>query len=201
MKDDMADRRDHSRAALLRPFRRRTTAIVLHRTIGIDADKDGDADADDVFQFFTRDPEGVATVAVGGSYASKGALIKSWRAAGIPAVYQGRGFCPYHVLVDARGGVTLALDLAVVGAHAGAWNDRSVAVAVISDPRTQQPTPAMVAAVVKVVALLLTHWPTADIVDHDHVNASIGAPHKGCIGELFPIASVVAAARAMAART
>lgn len=197
----MGDRRDHSRAAMGRPLRRRTTAIVLHRTIGIDADKDGDADADDVFQFFTRDPEGVATVAVGGSYASKTALIKSWRTSGIPAAYQGKGFCPYHVLVDTRGVVTLALDLAVVGAHAGPWNDRSVAVAVIADPRTQQPPPAMVAAVVKVVARLLTLWPGVDVVDHDHVNASIGAPHKGCIGELFPLAAVVADARAMAART
>jgi hypothetical protein len=197
----MADRRDHSRAALGRPLRRRTTAIVLHRTIGIDADNDGDADADDVFRFFTRDPEGVATVAVGGSYASKTALIKSWRTAGIPAAYQGAGFCPYHVLVDARGVVTLALDLAVVGAHAGPWNDRSVAVAVIADPRTQVPPPAMVAAVVKVVARLLTLWPGVDVVDHDHVNTSIRAPHKGCIGELFPLASVIADARAMAART
>lgn len=201
MKDDAADRRDHSRAATHRPLRRRTTAIVLHRTIGLDADADGDADADDVLKFFTQDPEGVATVALGGSYASKLAVIKSWRASGIPAAYQGKGFCPYHVLVDTRGKVTLALDLAVVGAHAGPWNDRSVAIAVIADPRTQEPPAPMVAGVVRAVARMLTLWPDVDIVDHDHVNTAIGAPHKGCIGALFPLASVVAEARAMAART
>lgn len=188
------DRRDHAAAAKTRPVRRRTSHIIVHRTISVDADKDGDRDFDDVIRFFTQDPEGVATVAVAGSYASKGPLIKNWRAHGIPAVYQGKGFVPYHVLVDSKGGVAQTLDLAFVGAHAGSWNDRSVAVAVVSDPRTEEPTPAMVTACTDVIAQLIALYPGAVVVDHDFVNKMIGAPHKGCVGALFPLRSVVARA-------
>lgn len=188
------DRTDHTPAALARPKRTRTTAIVLHRTINVDANKNGSRDADDVFHFFTRDPEGVATVTIGGPYLQKKALIEEWKKKGIPAAYQGRGFCPYHVLVDVYGRATLALGLDLKGAHAGPWNDRSVAVAVIADPRTEVPPQAMIDGVIDAVAQLLALYPGADVVDHDFVNRAIGAPAKHCIGEKFPLAEVCKAA-------
>lgn len=188
------DRTDHCGAAVARRARTSTTAIVLHRTINIDADKDGDRDVDDVIRFFCKDPEGVATVAVGGSYATKKPLIEEWKKKGIPAAYQGRGFVPYHVLVDVNGKAFQMLDLLARGAHAGSWNDRSVAVAVVADPRTEMPGQAMIDGVVGVVAQLLRLFPGCVVVDHDFVNRAIGSPEKGCIGKLFPVDQVRAAA-------
>ena len=194
-----ADRRAHSPAALARRVRKTTTLIVLHRTINVDADRDGDRDFEDVVRFFTKDPEGIATVSIGKPYAQLRPIIESWRRFGIPAAYQGRGFVPYHVLVDARGRAANTLDLHVVGAHAGRWaNDRSVAVAVVADPRKEEPTTEMVTAAVDVLAQLLARFPGVDVVDHDWVNRKQGYAEKGCIGARFPLQEVRAAAFAKA---
>lgn len=193
----IVDKTDHSPAAGKRPKRTATSMIVLHRTINVDADRDGDRDFDDVLRFFTRDPEGVATVTIGKRYAELLPIIKEWRAKGIPAAYQGRGFSPYHFLVDARGGVAQALPIDAVGAHAGRKaNLVSVAVAVVGDPRTEQPTKAMIAACVDVVAALLARYPGCEVIDHDEVNRRHGYLAKECIGGLFPLAEVATAARA-----
>ena len=194
------DRTDHCKAAKLRPHRRETTLIVLHRTINVDVDKDGDRDFDDVIRFFTQDAEGVAITTIGKAYKDLLPIIADWRARGIPTVYQGRGFVPYHVLVDSRGQVAQTLHLDVVGAHAGSWaNQRSIGVAVVSDPRTETPTPEMLRATTSVVAQLLQAYPFAQVVDHDWVNRKQGYPEKGCIGSLFPLRGVVVDAIALAA--
>lgn len=194
------DKTDHCKAAKLRPHRRETTLIVLHRAINIDVDKDGDRDFDDVIRFFTADPEGVAITTIGKSYKDLLPIIADWRARGIPATYQGRGFVPYHVLVDAAGQVAQTLHLDVIGAHAGSWaNARGIGVAVVSDPRTENPTPAMLASVTSVIAQLLKLYPYAQVVDHDWVNRKKGYPEKGCVGSLFPLRGVVQAAIQLAA--
>ena len=189
------DRRDHCASARCRPRRRETTLIVMHRTINVDADNDGDRDFDDVIRFFTQDPEGVATVAIGGKYTSKIETINRWRRLGIPAAYQGAGFVPYHLLIDSKGGTAQTLELDAVGAHAGSWaNARGVAVAVVADPRTETPTTLMLAAAVGVIAQLLVLYPQAQVVDHDWVNRRQGYEEKGCIGSLFPLRDIVVAA-------
>lgn len=173
------DRRVHSRNRSHKK-RTRTLAIVLHRTVG--------PGVDDAVHFFTQDPEGIATVCLSGTYMSKVPIINDWRARGVPTVYQGRGFVPYHILVDADGKAHQMLDLDVVGAHAGAWNDRTIAIACPGDFRSEPPAALTVEAVIKACEQLRAQFPTIkEIIDHDEVNRRIKAPEKGCIGRCFPV--------------
>lgn len=197
----IADRVDHAGgASRLRMARKLTKHIILHRTVGLDANGDGVVNADDVIRFFTRDPEGIATVALGGTYASKLPTIARWRASGVPAAYQQRGFVPYHFLVDLEGNVTKCLDEHAHGAHASALNDRSVAIAFIGDFRVEAPSSAMLKAGTAVAAMLLRQFGVSvSIFDHDHANAIQKLPAKGCIGRMFPISAFIHDAVAKAA--
>lgn len=180
------DRTNHSPAALRRPTRSHTTAVVLHH-LGVDVNHDGISTVDDAVSFFTRDPEGVATVTLGGSYASKLPTIERWRRDGLPAVYQGAGFVPYHFLVDGDGNVSRMLHLEAIGAHAGAWNDRSVGVACLGDFSKRPPSEAELAAVVDLLRDVLAVYPGVEIVGHDETLERAGLPPKGCPGPLFPL--------------
>jgi hypothetical protein len=191
---EKADRRDHSPAVRARPMRVHTTAIVLHH-LGIDINRDGATTVDEAIDFFVRDPEGVATVCLGGAYSSKVPTIARWKADGLPAVYQGRGFVPYHFLVDADGGVHRMLDLTSIGAHAGAWNDRSVGVACLGDFAARPPTISEVASLVSLLRDILSVYPHAEIVSHDETLERDGQQPKGCPGKFFPLEGVREAVR------
>lgn len=173
---------DQSAVALLRPVRKRSNAIVIHRTIDEDFDHDGLRTARDVVHFFTRDPEGVATVTLPGSYVSKQPTIKRWRKEGVDKRLQALAFVPYHVLVDEAGEITCTLPLEVIGAHAGVYNDRSIAVAGIGPAHKRDLSPACFDGVISVVRYLQKHYPEAKVISHDEVNARIGAPIKNCPG-------------------
>ena len=190
----MIDRTDHSAAARIRPTRGSTDAIVVHR-FAVDLDRDGAFTFDEAIAFFTRDPEGIATVAFAGSYAEKIPTIERWRERGVPAVYEHAGFVPYHVVVDARGDRAQMLRLDARGAHASAWNDRSVAVAVLWRCDLRAPPDDLVNGAVRAIADLLAAYPQAEVISHDETLTRAGRPPKGCPGSHFPLAHVVARAR------
>jgi hypothetical protein len=192
------DHREHSPAAKARPFRHQTTAIVVHH-LGVDVNKDGITTVGEAIDFFVRDPEGIATVALSGGYAGKLATIQRWRRDGVPAVFQGRGYVPYHFLVDEAGVVHRMLVLEAVGAHAGNvhtdWNAFSVGVACLGDFEKRAPSDAEVAAVVALLGDIRTVYPEAEIFGHDETLERDGLPAKGCPGRLFPLEEIRSAVR------
>lgn len=186
---EKVDHRGHSPAVKARPIRAHTTAVVVHH-LGVDVDHDSLTTVEDAIAFFTRDPEGVATVTLGGSYTSKLPTIERWKADGLPAVYQGKGFVPYHFIIDGAGVVHRMLDLAAVGAHAGAWNDRSVGVAFLGDFSKRPPTGAEVDAGVALLEDIRAVHAAAEILGHDETLIRDGLPPKGCPGKFFPLDAI-----------
>jgi hypothetical protein len=130
----VVDRIDESPAGRLRPNRRGiTSGLVCHRIGGTYGKT-----ADSIIRFFTTDPEGVATVTLGGSYASKLPTIDDWRSRGVPADVLARAYVAYHFLVDTDGTVYQTLPLEVRGGHAEGWNNKSVGIGVVGDFRSPQ---------------------------------------------------------------
>lgn len=171
-----------------------TTTIILHR-FAADHDGDGATTFDEAVRFFTQDPEGVATVALGGTYAEKLPTIERWRAQGVPAAYAARGFVPYHFLVDATGQAARMLALDLRGAHAGAWNDRSIAVCCLGNFDKHEIREAQEAACVNVLRDILTVYPRLQIISHDEAIRFDGGKVKGCAGRFFPLDRVRLLAR------
>lgn len=180
---------DHAPAVQNRPTRSRTSAIVLHRTAE-DDNLDGVTTFSEVVRFYTKDPEGVATVVLPGAYVSKLPQIRDWRARGVPAATKERAFVPYHFLIEASGEVARMLPLAVRGAHAGAWNDRSVGIAILGNFELHEPTAAQVDAVLELIKDIRTVYPRAAVLGHDDTLTLDGMPPKGCPGRFFPLAHV-----------
>lgn len=198
------DRTAHAPAVAQRPHRHTTTALVLHRF----ATATHPTGVEEAIRFFTRDPEGIATVALPGLYTEKLATIERWRLTGPPFVDLERardlteaGFVPYHFLVDAAGEVHRMLPLEARGAHAGAFNWRSVAVACLGDFRAEAPTDAQVDATIMLLQDLLEVYPGAKILSHDEVLRCLSQDPKGCVGPLFPLEEVRQRAHAAAPRS
>lgn len=183
---------DHSPAARARTRRSRTTAIVLHH-LGTDIDRDGITTKDEAVSFFVKDPEGIATVALPGTYDHKLPTIRRWKERGPPyttvagADLTYSGFVPYHRLVGVDGTVYRMLPIEVVGAHAGAWNDRSVGVACLGDFSKRPPTDAEELALIALLRDILSVYPGAEIVSHDETLVRAGLEPKGCPGKFFPL--------------
>lgn len=195
----MIDRTDHSAAARTRPTRGSTDAIIVHR-FAVDLDKDGAFTFDEAIAFFTRDPEGIATVTLSGTYATKLPTIERWRKDGVPAAYEGAGFVPYHVLVDARGDRVQTLSLRSRGAHASAWNDRSIGIATLWRSDLRAPPSELVIGTARALADLLTIYPRAEVIGHDDTLTRAGHPAKGCPGLHFPLGYVIDVARSLIAQ-
>lgn len=179
-----------------RAVRSSTKLVVLHK-IGADrlathlrAHGVVVGDATDAFEviraFFCEDAEGVATVTLSGGYASNRAVIARWYAEGIPTANAARAHVPYHFVVDKVGRVAQFLDHDRVGAHAGHVNGHSIAVACVGDFDVEDPAPAQLLAVKKLVRNLLIPLPSALVVGHDDTKTR----PKGCPGSRFPVLEV-----------
>jgi hypothetical protein len=188
------DRRAHSPMVERLHMRSRTTAIVVHH-LAVDVDRDGILTVDDAIAFFTKDPEGIATVALAGSYESKKPTIERWKRDGVPTPYVGHGFVPYHFVVDAAGFVYRMLDLPAIGAHAGAWNDRSIGVAFLGEFALAGPNDAQFNAGVALLGDIRAVHAAAEILGHDETLQRDGIPPKGCPGKNFPLEAMRRAAR------
>lgn len=187
------DLTEHSFGARSRPKRMTTDAIVVHRFGG-----PGVAlTFDDAIRFWTKNPEGLATTLLAGTYAEKLPIIQKWRRDGVPDLHggkpiAGRGFVPYHFLVDGAGRVARMLALEARGAHAGAYNWKSVAVACLGDFRSTPPPEPQVQACIELIRDIRSVYPHAVVIDHDEANRRMHLPVKGCIGSRFPLARVIA---------
>lgn len=174
---DKIDLTDHSLAAFGRRARTRTDAIIVHH---LDI---GDRTFGAAIDFFTRDPEGVATVALSGTYQEKLPTIRRWRRDGISIPYVRAGFVPYHFLVDEDGRIGRMLALSAKGAHAAGWNDRSVAVCALGKFDVHEPPKPQLDTCRDLVMDMMTVYGRLRILGHD---ATLDEP-KGCPGARFPL--------------
>lgn len=183
----LIDRRNHSPAALLRPHRRKTKAIVLHRIKYETAEKTG---VDGVLDFWLTQPWGVATTTIG-DVAQRFEAVQAWTRSGqVPQAYLDKAFVPYHGIVDTNGVVHQFLDWEVKGAHAYP-NGKLLGVAFIGDFRTERLTQSQCESGVDLVSDLLVHYGNEpDVIRHDDAKKRYGKTitakkPKGCPGELF----------------
>lgn len=188
------DMTGHSPAATTQPTRSHTDSILIHH-LGIDANKDGIFTFEDAVAFFTLDPEGLATILLPGSYDSKVPTIRAWQRDGLPATVQGRGFVPYHFLVDSTGRAARMLPIEARGAHAGAWNDRSVAIAFLGDFSKAPPSTEEFDTGVALARDIRSVYAATALFAHDETLIMQGIPPKGCPGPGFPLDHFRAAVR------
>ncbi len=185
------DRRNHSPAVERRPIRHASSAVVIHHLAVDVAPKDGLVTVEDAIQFFTRDPEGISTVCVAGSYETRKPQIEEWKKLGIPPRYADSGYVPYHFVIDRSGQVFRMLDLQARGAHAGNhifdWNEVSVGIAFLGDFTHIGPTEAELAAGVALLEDLRVVYPAIEILGHDETLRRNGLEPKGCPGPMFPL--------------
>jgi hypothetical protein len=190
---DKTNLTDHAPAAMKRPARPFTNAIVLHR-FAADSNKDGVTTFQEAIDFFTKDPEGIATVAVGGSYKDKLPMIKRWRENGPPFITEKgqdvtkAGFVPYHFMIQEDGRVARMLGLDVRGAHASAWNAHSIGVCCLGNYEQGLPKKAVVEACAALCADILNVYGAHNIkiFTHDETLKMAGKEPKGCPGRHFP---------------
>lgn len=180
------DMTDHSPAATRQPKRGHTDTILVHH-LGVDVDRDGISSFADAVAFFTSDPEGLATIYLPGSYESKLPTIAAWKRDGVPAEVKAAGCVPYHFLVDATGACARMLPLEARGAHAGAWNDRSVAIAFLGDFSTRAPSTEEFEAGIELARDIRAVYGNAIILGHDETLIMQKLPTKGCPGPMFPL--------------
>jgi hypothetical protein len=187
---------DHSPAAMGRLARPHTTAIVLHR-FAADADADSVTTIEEAIDFFTKNPAGIATVTLPGTWAEIKPTIDRWEREGVPAAYANRGFVPYHFLVDKQGNVARTLSLDMRGAHAGKhWNRVAVAVACLGNFELEIPSKEQLAGCSALVADILKVYPRAEILTHDECQRRDGIENvKRCPGRHFPAELVANNAR------
>lgn len=145
------DRTGHSRAVHRR--RENTANIIVHR-IGDTAGGVVGRTFEEIEHFFTRDPEGVATIAIGGDYATKKRTFESWWPNGVPAkaerrtaptriprAYQEAARVAYHFGIAEDGSICQWLPSDVMGAHTRSWNGNSIAIACIRGARDRGDLP------------------------------------------------------------
>ena len=85
-----------------RPKRKWTSYIVLHRiTVG--------EGVKGIVDFFTTDPEGVATCTIGG-FEKRLDAIRDWRKNGVPDWAKKKAYVPYNFLVGRDGKIYKMLD-------------------------------------------------------------------------------------------
>lgn len=190
--DRIRKRYNAIRGVQYRKPRQHTTTVVIHR-IGSPKSVVGTS-FESIERFFTADPEGVATVTMRGSWASKKPRFEKWWEAGsippnryrenaptmIPVYHHDRAFVPYHFGID-RSAYCQWLPWDVAGAHAAGHNSRSIGVAIVN------PSDALTEIQRRSLADMLTyiylrHGGILDTITHDEANRKRGLPPKGCPG-------------------
>lgn len=171
-----------------RPTRRFTAMIVLHRiTVG--------KGVTGIVDFFTTDPEGVATVVVGG-LEKRLDSIRDWRAGGVPSWASEKAFVPYHFLVDRDGKINRMLEEDARGAHCAGVNNHSIGIGVVGDFRKREATGAQILSLKKLCRNLLRKYrrqleKSEPIRTHDEVRRKLqGKKPKGCPGNLLNVDEV-----------
>jgi len=166
-----------------RPIRKITSSIVVHRIkIGYTVDS--------VHEFFTEDPEGVATVTIGSLEARLDA-IRDWRKYGVPENYKSRAYVPYHYIVDRKGKVYQFLDAACKGAHCAGVNSTSIGVGNFGDFRRSSPTASQILSTKHLCRDLWLDFPDIrGVYGHDEILAMRNRKPKQCPGPNYPIAEV-----------
>jgi len=95
------------------------------------------------------------------------------------------GCTPYHFLITYTG-IDQLLQLSVRGAHARAWNDRSIGIAVVADEDNK--VPPLQSQRDNLIALLRVLYPInggLEIVGHTQLAGASADPHKVCPGPLL----------------
>lgn len=194
---------DLSPAAKNRPKRTSTESIVLHK-IGADrlrwvmheqkdipsAELYEMSDVEVITAFFTRSPEGVAAVTLGGSRKSKLRTIHKWRRRGVPKYMRDRAYVPYELVIDRAVDVTRFLPTETQGAHAVGYNRTGMGVAIVGDFEQHKPTEAQVRMAQILVADHCAIYPDAEVLGHDDTLVMRGKKPKGCPGRYFPIKEI-----------
>lgn len=166
-----------------RPVRKSTTSIVVHRI------KIGNV-VDDVFSFFTEDPEGVATVTIG-NLEDRLDAIRDWRKYGVPEKYRKLAYVPYHFIVGRKGNVYQFLDDSVKGAHCAGANSNSVGIACFGDFRRSKPTAAQILKCKYLCRDMWIKYPEVrSVYGHDDILVARNKNPKQCPGPNFPIEEV-----------
>jgi len=171
--------------------RKTTTAIIVH---GIGGPIVGML-PEDVVRFFTDDPEGVATVALGGKYSDKVPVFTKWwvgkkpskkRRRGaqtrIPERYLSVAYCPYHYLICGEH-IYRCVSEDKKSAHARKWNKKSISIGLVRDIRKGKPLTIPEGKSLKdLVTYLCLKYPGVQVLDHDRANKKVGLKAKGCPG-------------------
>lgn len=170
-------------AKINRPVRKMTTSIIVHRI------KLGKV-VDDVHEFFTQDPEGVATVTIGG-FEERLDAIRDWRKYGVPDKYQRLAYVPYHYIISRKGDVYQYLPEEAKGAHCAGSNSTSIGVACFGDFRRSKPTAAQILKTKYLCRdLWMRHPDVRGVYGHDDILAMRNKKPKQCPGPNFPIEEV-----------
>lgn len=193
---EIRDRTGHSPGALKRKPRHVTNSVVIHR-IGDTPQGPVGVTIEDIEHFFLEDPEGVATVALRGSYADKRKTFTQWwnpprvpdavkrRTAysKIPYRIQESACVPYHFGIAPDGKVCQWLPTSVHGAHARGVNSTSVAIALIR-PRGSEFTRAQSDSLWALFGALSDEYDSIEeILTHKESDERQGIPHtKDCPG-------------------
>ena len=166
-----------------RPIRKMTSSIVIHRIkIGYTVDE--------VHEFFTEDPEGVATVTIG-SFEDRLEAIRDWRKYGVPEKYKSRAYVPYHYIIDRKGEVHQFLDAACKGAHCAGVNSTSIGIGNFGDFRRSKPTAAQLLKTKYLCRDLMMDYPDVrSVFSHDEILAMRSKKPKQCPGPNYPIEEV-----------
>ena len=166
-----------------RPVRKKTTSIIVHRIkVGLVVD--------DVLEFFTKDPEGVATVTIGGLEDRLDA-IRDWRRYGVPEKYSKLAYVPYHFIIGRKGNVYQYLPDDTKGAHCAGSNSTSIGIACFGDFRRSKPTAAQVLNTKYLCRDLWLKYPDVrGVYGHDDIAVMRGKKEKQCPGPNFPMGEV-----------
>jgi len=170
-------------SSLSRPPRKRTTSIILHRI------KIGNS-VDDVEEFFTSDPEGVATVTIGNLQERLDA-IRDWRKYGVPDWASRLAYVPYHYVISEDGLVHQYLNYEAKGSHAAGINSTSVGIGTFGDFRRFNPTQKQVLAAKYLCRdLMFKHESINNIYGHDEILSMRNKKVKNCPGPNYPVDKV-----------
>ncbi len=166
-----------------RPIRKVTTSIIIHRIkIGYTVD--------DVHEFFTEDPEGVATVTIG-NFEDRLDAIRDWRKYGVPDNYRKLAYVPYHYIVDRKGQIHQFLFADAKGAHCAGVNSTSVGIGNFGDFRRSKPTQSQLLSTKYLCRDLWLKYPAVrGVYGHDDIMAMRNKKPKQCPGPNYPVEEV-----------
>jgi hypothetical protein len=174
--------------SLSRPSRKRTSSIILHRI------KIGDS-VDDVEEFFTTDPEGVATVTVG-NLQDRLSSIRDWRSYGVPEWAKRSAYVPYHYIIARNGEVIQYLPYDARGSHTAGVNSTSIGVGTFGDFRRSNPTAHQILSAKYLCRdLMFKNESIKNVYGHDEIISMRNKKAKNCPGPNYPLDEVASWAK------